>query len=97
MKGGMPPCVSDRQGPVVGTAQRRCRVRKLTTLIQRDVDAINAEACWTADQRQLFDLLLQDRLNDAGIMMAMNICSREKYYRIKKEVYGKLDRIKAEQ
>ena len=97
MKGGMPPCVSSRQGPVVGTAQRRCRVRRLNMLIQREVDAINAAACWTDEQKRLFDYLLTDRYNDTGIMLAMNISSREKYYRLKKQVYEKLDRIKNEQ
>ena len=37
-------------------------MRRLNMLIQRDVDAINAAACWTDEQKRLFDHLLSDRL-----------------------------------
>ena len=66
-------------------------------LIQREVDAINAAACWTDEQKRLFDHLLTNRYNDTGIMLEMNIYSKEKYYRLKKQVFEKIDRIKAEQ
>ena len=72
-------------------------MRRLNMLIQREVDAINAAACWTDEQKRLFDHLLSDRYSDAGIMLEMNIASREKYYRLKKQVFEKIDRINAEQ
>ena len=68
---------------------------KFCNLIQRDVDKILREAVFTADQEAIFRQLIRAQYNDVGIMMNLNM-SNARYYRIKKEIYGKIERILGE-
>lgn len=65
---------------------------KFCNLIQDDVDIILERAAFTADQEAIFRQLVRARYNDVGIMMNLNM-SNGRYYRIKKEVKQKIERI----
>lgn len=65
---------------------------KFCNLIQDDVDIILERAAFTADQEAIFRQLIRARYNDVGIMMNLNM-SNGRYYRIKKEVKQKIERI----
>ena len=64
----------------------------ISCLIREDIERINHDAAWTNDQAKIFNYLLTDHYTDEGIMLNMGI-SRNRYYRIKRQVLNKLIRL----
>lgn len=60
--------------------------------VQAEYEKIVALARFTDEQRGIFDLLNEDKLNDEGIMLKMNL-SRKRYYKVKKIVLQKVIKI----
>lgn len=61
-------------------------------LIKADIERLNREAAWTDDQAAVFKLLLDDTLIDEGRMQRLKLSS-SRYYRLKKEIWQKVERI----
>lgn len=63
-----------------------------SSLIKSEIDYINAMAAWTGDQAAIFEMLLSGKLTDTGIMHRLSM-SGSRYYRNKREIRQKIDRI----
>ena len=70
-------------------------VVKISALTKSELESIRSEANFTSEQNRMYDLLNLDVHTDAGIMLAMGLSPR-RYYKIKKIVCDKTDRIAQE-
>ena len=61
-------------------------------LLQKEIDEIIEKAAFTHDQKQVFNALVYNELNDKGIIQMLNM-ERHKYYKVKKQVLDKVLRI----
>lgn len=70
-------------------------VVKISALTKSELETVRSEANFTAEQNKMYDLLNLDVHTDAGIMLVMGLSPR-RYYKIKKIVCDKTDRIARE-
>lgn len=70
-------------------------VVNISALTKSELESIRSEANFTSEQGRMYDLLNQDLHTDAGIMLIMGLSPR-RYYKIKKIVCDKTDRIAQE-
>ena len=70
-------------------------VVNISALTKSELESIRSEANFTSEQNRMYDLLNLDVHTDAGIMLAMGLSPR-RYYKIKKIVCDKTDRIAQE-
>ena len=70
-------------------------VVKISALTKSELESIRSEANFTSEQNRMYDLLNLDVHTDAGIMLAMGLSPR-RYYKTKKIVCDKTDRIAQE-
>lgn len=70
-------------------------VVNISALTKSEFEAIRSEANFTDEQNRMYELLNTDLYTDAGIMLAMSLTHR-RFYKIKKIVCDKTDRIAQE-
>ena len=75
-----------KQNPPTGEMSEKFRC---SDFIQPEYEKIILLARFTEEQRNVFDLLNEDRLNDEGIMLELHL-PRKRYYNTKKRVIEKV-------
>lgn len=65
---------------------------EFTKFTKKEIDKILAECSFNEIQLKIFNLLLDDKYNDIGIILNLDI-SHNKYYKIKRIIRDKINRV----